>query len=126
MKILFYSYNFLPRDCGGMEKTLLSIINNLKKNHQISLIVPSRHNISIKNVKVYKIPEFNFEFNNKQIFSITSIIKASLKILSNIISIMIKLPYILIKNKIDIVSVFQPSYNRILIVLISFFYFNVR
>ena len=119
MNILFYSYNFLPRDSGGMEKILLSIINNLKKTHQISLIIPSKHNISINDVKVHKIPEFNFELNNEQIWNLKSLIKGVFKILSNIISIIKKLPYILRKKEIDIVNVFQPSYNTILIVLIS-------
>ena len=56
MKLLFYSLNFLPKDIGGMEIQLYHLIKKLKKYHEISLVLPSRHNILIHGVQTYRIP----------------------------------------------------------------------
>lgn len=119
MQILFYSYNFTPKDRGGMEKFFLSIIQKLKKQHQIVLLLPNWHNISLNGVKIYHIPEFKFEFKIDNLNNIKSSILGFLKIISSLIATILFLPFILFRNKIDIVNIFQPSHSTPLICLIS-------
>ena len=109
MRILIYSYNFLPKDRGGMEKFIFSLVQRLKKNHEISLLLPKRHNISIDGIKIYRISEIFPKLNRDDLSSLKLLIIGTLKFLSNIISTSIILPRILKKNKIQIVTVFQPS-----------------
>ncbi len=45
MNTLFYSYNFLPKDGGGIEKYLISLVQRLKKGDQIILVLPQWQNI---------------------------------------------------------------------------------
>ena len=119
MNILIYSYNFLPKDRGGMEKYLLSLVQRLKKKHKIVLVLPNHHNISINNVKIYNIHGINVKTDIKNTSRFISIFLRSLRLLSSLLSTFIKLPFILIKNKIDIVNVFQPSSNATAIISIS-------
>lgn len=119
MKILIYSYNFLPKVRGGMERFLLSFIEKLKNQHQVILLLPNWYNILLKKVKIYNIPEFNFKFDIENISNIKFFILGLFKIISGIMSSFIKLPLILIKNKVDIVCVFQPSYVSSAILFVS-------
>ena len=109
MKILIYSYNFLPKNRGGMEKFIFSLVQRLKKNHEISLLLPKRHNICISGIKIYHICEIFPKYNRENLSSLKLLIIGPIKILSNIISTSIVLPRVLKKNKIQIVTVFQPS-----------------
>jgi len=109
MKILIYSYNFLPKNRGGMEKFIFSLVQRLKKNHEISLLLPKRHNISINGIKIYRICEIFPNYNRNDVSSLKLLFKDLIKFLSNIISTSIVLPRVLKKNKIQIVISFQPS-----------------
>lgn len=119
MNILIYSYNFLPKDKGGMEKYLLSLVQRLKKNHKVVLVLPNRHNISVNNVKIYNIHSLKVKSDIKSTLSIISFFSSSLSILSSFLSTFIKLPLILMKNKIDIVNIFQPSTNATAVISIA-------
>ena len=109
MKILIYTYNFLPENRGGMEKFIFSLVQRLKKNHEISLVLPKRHNICISGVKIYHICEIFPKYNRGNLSRLKFLILGPIKFLSNIISTSIVLPRVLKKNKIQIVTVFQPS-----------------
>jgi glycosyltransferase involved in cell wall biosynthesis len=109
MKILIYSYNFLPKNRGGMEKFIFSLVQRLKKNHEISLLLPKRHNICISGIKIYHICEIFPKYNRGNLSRLKLLILGPIKFLSNIISTSIVLPRVLKKNKIQIVNVFQPS-----------------
>ena len=109
MKILIYSYNFLPKNRGGMEKFIFSLVQRLKKNHEISLLLPKRHNICISGIKIYHICEIFPKYNRENLSSLKLLFIGPIKFLSNIISTSIVLPRVLKKNKIQIVTVFQPS-----------------
>ncbi len=109
MKILIYSYNFLPKNRGGMEKFIFSLVQRLKKNHEISLLLPKRHNICISGIKIYHICEIFPNYNRDDSSRLKLLFKDIIKFLSNIISTSIVLPRVLKKNKIQIVIVFQPS-----------------
>ncbi|KKN40548.1 hypothetical protein LCGC14_0732250 [marine sediment metagenome] len=119
MNILIYSYNFLPKDRGGMEKYLLSLVQRLKNKHKIVLVLPNRHNISLNNVKIYNIHGIKVKSDIKNTLGFTSLFLSSLSILSSFISTFIILPFILIKNKIDIINVFQPSPNASAVISIA-------
>ncbi len=118
MKILIYVHNFLPRDKGGMEKYILSLIQRLKKVHEVILVLPSVHNISIKGVKIYLLPELNLSLKMR-LNSVFLGINRILQSLSEQTSMLLMLPYILIKNKVDIVSVFSPGIDSTAVLLIS-------
>ncbi|KKN08968.1 hypothetical protein LCGC14_1051370 [marine sediment metagenome] len=109
MKILIYCYNFLPKNRGGMEKFIFSLVQRLKKNHEISLLLPKRHNICISGIKIYHICEIFPKYNRGNLSRLKLLILGPIKFLSNIISTSIVLPRVLKKNKIQIVTVFQPS-----------------
>ena len=109
MKILIYSYNFLPKNRGGMEKFIFSLVQRLKKDHEISLLLHKRHNICISDIKTYYICEIFPNYNRENLSRLKLLIKDLLQFLSNIISISIVLPRVLKKNKIQIVTAFQPS-----------------
>ena len=109
MRILIYSYNFLPKNRGGMEKFIFSIVQRLKKKHEISLILPKRHNISIDGIKIYHTYEIFPKYNRESLSNLKLLIIAPLKLLSNFISMCIILPRIFNENKIEIVNSFQPS-----------------
>ncbi len=122
MKILIYSYNFLPKNRGGMEKFIFSLVQRLKKNHEISLLLPKRHNICISGIKIYHICEMFPNYNTDDLSRLKLLIIDLLKFLSNIISTSIILPRVLKKNKIQIVSVFQPSIYSTLVNFIGFLF----
>ncbi|MFX0132198.1 MAG: glycosyltransferase family 4 protein [Candidatus Hodarchaeota archaeon] len=119
MKILFYSRTFFPKDIGGTENYLLSLIQRLKKKHELSLILPNRHNISIKDIKIYYFQEFDFNSNLEKDINIKSSILNTLRFFSCFISTLIKLPFILIKNKIEIVNIMEPSIYSTMVLMIS-------
>ncbi len=119
MKILIYCYNFLPKNRGGMEKFIFSLVQRLKKNHEISLLLPKRHNISISGIKIYRICEIFPNYNRDDSSSLKLLFKDLIKFLSNIISTSIILPRVLKKNKIQIVNVFQPSIYSTLVSFIG-------
>lgn len=109
MKILIYSYNFLPKNRGGMEKFLLSLVQRLKKNHEICLLLPKHHNIYINGIKTYHIWELFPNWNRQNLSRLKSLFIELMKFTSFIISTSIVLPRVFTKNKIQIVMAFQPS-----------------
>ena len=119
MKILIYSYNFLPKNRGGMEKFIFSLVQRLKKEHEISLLLHKRHNICISDVKTYYVGEIFSNYNRENLSRLKLLIKDLLQLLSNIISTSIVLPRVLKKNKIQIVTVFQPSLYSTLVNFIA-------
>ena len=119
MKILIYCYNFLPINRGGMEKFVYSLVQRLKKKHEVSLLLPKRHNISIKDIQIYHSCEIFPNINREDLSRLSLFIKDVLNVLSNIISTSIILPRLLKKNKIEIIMVFQPSFFSTLVNLIG-------
>ncbi len=118
MRILIYSNNFIPLDRGGMEKFLYSLVQLLKKNHKVVLVLPNKNNISIKGIKIYRIPKFLIELKNTPI-SFRLIFVESIKFCANLISYFCSVPWIIIRNRIDLINVFQPSPYSTFIVIIS-------
>ena len=92
-----------------MEKFIFSLVQRLKKNHEISLLLPKRHNICISGIKIYHICEIFPKYNRGNLSTLKLLILGPIKFLSNIISTSIVLPRVLKKNKIQIITVFQPS-----------------
>ena len=106
MKILFFAWNFYPKALGGMEKFLYNVIIRLRSKHSITLLTPNFNNISIKDVKIklINVPKVTIPF---------------IKTIFGIISVWIILPFYLIKNKIELVSVFNTSLIGTNVLLIS-------
>jgi glycosyltransferase involved in cell wall biosynthesis len=92
-----------------MEKFIYSLVQRLKKNHEINLLLPKRHNICINGVKIYPIHEVFSRDNRDDSSSLKLLFKDLLNFLSNIISTSFLLPRVLKKKKIQIVLAFQPS-----------------
>lgn len=87
-----------------MERYLFDMVNILKEKHEISLFLPSKYNVSFKGIKIYHYYQIHIPF---------------LESLSLLISILVTLPHILIKNRYDIVSIFIPSFGSFITLLIS-------
>ncbi|GAJ14653.1 unnamed protein product, partial [marine sediment metagenome] len=92
-----------------MEKFIFSLVQRLKKNHEISLLLPKRHNICISDIKTYYVCEIFPNYNRENLSRLKLLLKDFLQFLSNMISMSIVLPCVLKKNKIQIVTAFQPS-----------------
>lgn len=119
MKLLFYSLNFLPRDTGGMENHLFQIINYLKTKNQIILLLPSKHNILIEGVKIYRTPEIfsnSNELHNKKLFDY---LKGLIAIIFNSLAIIFFTTIITLRKKIDLINIYQASLFATLITIIS-------
>lgn len=97
MKILFFAKNFyLPGKIkGGMEKYLYHLIQRLKSDHEIVLVLPNRYSIQIENVKIYHFHEIKIPL---------------LSLITVFISLNCLLPKILRKEDPDIISAFIPSF----------------
>jgi len=108
MNILLYSWYFFPTEIGGLEKYLLNLTNLLKKNHKVVLLISRENNIKIKNVKIYYVPTLKTKIS-------------FLGLLSQVISIALFLPYIIMKEKIELISSYVPTANSTLTLLISKF-----
>ncbi len=119
MKLLFYSLNFLPRDSGGMEKQLYQIIQGLKKEHDLTLILPSRHNVSLEGVKIYLIPEFFLKSNYKKRNLLISSFMGLIALLFNSFSTIFYVSFVLVKKKYDLVNIYQPSLFATIVLILS-------
>jgi glycosyltransferase involved in cell wall biosynthesis len=102
-----------------MEKFVYSLLQKLKKKHEVSLLLPKRHNISIKDIQIYHSCEIFLNFNRADLSRLKLVIKDVLNVLSNLISTSIILPRLLKKNKIEIIMAFQPSFFSTLVNLIG-------
>ncbi len=92
-----------------MEKFIFSLVQRLKKEHEISLLLHKRHNICIRGIKTYNISEVFSNYNRESLGRLKLLFKDFLQFLSNLISMSVVLPRVLKKNKIQIVIAFQPS-----------------
>jgi len=106
MNILLYSWYFFPTEIGGLEKYLYNLTESLKRDHNVILFISKENHIKIKDVKIYYIPTLKTQI-------------ATFDIFSQIISITLLLPYIIIKEKIDLVSTYVPTTNSTLVLFIS-------
>ena len=106
MKILFFAKNFFsPKHVsGGMENYLFNLINKLKYSHEISLLIPRKYNLTVRNVKIY----YYYEVNVPILESIVAFI-----------SLLLILPKILIKDRPDVISAFIPSFASSIVFGIS-------
>lgn len=116
MNIIFYSFNFYPRERGGMEKYLRILIDKLRVNHNITLILPNRHNYSIEKVKIYNYYEL---FPEKKV---RNIIYYLLNSISYLLSIFILTPQIAIKEKAKMISGFNFGIDFLFIQIIMKFF----
>ncbi|MHA1272223.1 MAG: glycosyltransferase family 4 protein [Promethearchaeota archaeon] len=119
MKLLFYSLNFLPKDIGGMEIQLYHLIKKLKKYHEISLVLPSRHNILIHGVQTYRIPTIFPHWGQKKEYQLKSFLIGFISLLCNSLATIFYFFWIYMRKKIDLVNVYQGSLFATIVLFLS-------
>lgn len=97
----FYSHNKVS---GGMENYLFNLVLQMAKKHEITLLIPSNYNYSIKGVEVHHF----YTSNNPLISPILSFLSCFIMYL-----------YIVLIRRVKIVSYFLPNQATLPIFIIS-------
>ncbi|MHA1843777.1 MAG: glycosyltransferase family 4 protein [Promethearchaeota archaeon] len=102
-----------------MEIQLYQLIKKLKKNHEILLVLPSRHKILIRGVQIYRIPTIFPKFTPQRENKIISFLLGGISIIFNSLATIFYFIWIYMRKKIDLVNIYQGSLFATIILFLS-------